>query len=147
MAARDHVQEESDRQLVLLAIAELALSRPGFNPALELIAISLGSREMFEQFKLTSSDRIRASHGPFGFSPTGPIQFHPDELDYVNAKLFGREDDNSFLACFLNACLRADGSNYPILRPALLDIMKKYPADPERLAAERRYREGTDGAS
>lgn len=58
--------EEGNRQLVLLAIAELALSRPGFDHALGLIADQLGGREMFDGFKRTSADRVKASHGPLG---------------------------------------------------------------------------------
>ena len=67
------------------------------------------------------------------------IQCYPDELDYVNAKLHPavREDDSSFLATFLRACLRADAENYELLRPALAEMMKKYPPDPVRLRMER----------
>lgn len=66
------------------------------------------------------------------------IQFHPDELNYVNAKLHplaGR--CGSFLRAFLVACLRADSYNYEIIRPALLKIMQKYPPDPLRIAMEQ----------
>lgn len=66
------------------------------------------------------------------------IQCYPAELDYVSAQLHGREeDDRSFLETFCWACLRADGFNYPLLRPALIAFMEKYPADPERLRIER----------
>lgn len=66
------------------------------------------------------------------------IQFHRDELDYVNAKLSGGpdyipRDPDSFLSTFLMACLRADADNYELLRPVLKAFMKKYPADPRAL--------------
>lgn len=69
------------------------------------------------------------------------IQDCPDELDYVNAQIHplgaSRWDDKSFLGTFCQACLRADAQNYEIIRPALLILMEKYPADPERLRMER----------
>lgn len=73
------------------------------------------------------------------------IQFYPDELDYVNAKLHPTgiraivEDANtgSFLATFLLACSRADAQNYELPRPVLKVMMEKYPAHPFRLAMER----------
>jgi hypothetical protein len=71
------------------------------------------------------------------------IQHYPDELDYVNAQLHPlvrREDDKSFLAHFLRSCLAADSLNYEIIRPALHELMVKYPPDPERWAMERHDR-------
>jgi hypothetical protein len=68
------------------------------------------------------------------------IQGYPDDLDYVNAQLHPqvrREDDKSFVGTFCLACLRADDLNYELLRPVLLMLMQKYPADPERLRMER----------
>jgi hypothetical protein len=71
------------------------------------------------------------------------IQFYPDELDYVNATLSPRgNDDKSFLGTFCDACLRADNENYELLRPVLQQLMQKYPAPAKRLEAERRDREG-----
>ena len=43
--------EEEDRQAVLLAIAELALSRPGWDDMLRRIARKFSGEAMFEQFK------------------------------------------------------------------------------------------------
>lgn len=71
------------------------------------------------------------------------IQFYLDELDYVNAQLHPRvlsKDDKSFLGTFCLACLRADDQNYELLRPTLQILMKKYPADAERLRMERHDR-------
>ena len=65
------VLEEGQRQLVLLALAELALSRPGFDWTLGEIADLFFGREMFEGFKRSNADRVKASHGPFGFAPAG----------------------------------------------------------------------------
>lgn len=66
------------------------------------------------------------------------IQFYQDELDYVYAQLDGREEgDGSFVGTFCQACLCADAFNYPLLRPVLSALMKKYPADPERLRVVR----------
>jgi hypothetical protein len=66
------------------------------------------------------------------------IQNYLDEFDYVNATLQQKgHEDKSFLGTFCKACLRADEGNYEILRPALMILMMKYPANPERLRMER----------
>ncbi len=46
--------DEGERQMILLAISELALSRPGWNWALGELADKLYGRDMFEEFKVTS---------------------------------------------------------------------------------------------
>jgi len=70
------------------------------------------------------------------------IQSYPDDLDYVNATLHGRgDDDKSFLGTFCLACLRADSENYELLRALLAVLMMKYPARVRRLAIEREDRE------
>ena len=51
--------EEGERQMILLAIAELALTRPGWDWCLGELAEKLSGREMFEGFKVTSSDRVK----------------------------------------------------------------------------------------
>jgi hypothetical protein len=65
--------DEEDRQAVLLALAELALSRPGWDAMLSEIAKKLNPHQksffdsgltMFENFKLTSADRVKAERGP-----------------------------------------------------------------------------------
>jgi hypothetical protein len=60
----DRIQDEGHRQLVLLALAELALSRPGFDYAVREIAKRLQGEEMFDAFKRTSADRVKESHKP-----------------------------------------------------------------------------------
>lgn len=53
---------------------------------------------------------------------------YSDDLDYVNKKLEeAHEGSQSFLVAFLNACIRADGENYELLRPVLHHFMRKYP--------------------
>ncbi len=51
--------DESDRQAILLAIAELSLSRPGWKFMLKRIAQKLDGAQMFEGFRETSGDRIK----------------------------------------------------------------------------------------
>lgn len=63
--------DEGNRQLILLAVAELALSRPGFDDTLGRLSELFYGREMFEGFKRSNADRVKASHGPFGFAPEG----------------------------------------------------------------------------
>jgi hypothetical protein len=58
--------EEEDRQMLLLAIAELSLSRPGWAPYLRLIADKLCGPEMFERFRVLNADRVKAERGPIG---------------------------------------------------------------------------------
>jgi len=51
--------DESDRQAVLLALAELSLTRPGWYNYLATVAGKLRGREMFENFRKTSADSPR----------------------------------------------------------------------------------------
>lgn len=55
--------DEGERQMLLLAIAELALSRPGFNDTLGEIADKLHGRQQFEEFKRVNGDRVKAERG------------------------------------------------------------------------------------
>jgi len=43
--------EESDRQMILLALAILALQRPGWLYATGLVAEKFSGKEMFDQFR------------------------------------------------------------------------------------------------
>lgn len=57
--------EEMDRQAILLALAKLSLTRPGWHPAcLSRIAELLGGRVLYEEFR---------SQGPDGPAPAPPI--------------------------------------------------------------------------
>jgi hypothetical protein len=58
------VFEEGERQMILLALAELALSRPGWDYALGGIAEQFEGREMFEDFKRINADRVKTTHKP-----------------------------------------------------------------------------------
>jgi hypothetical protein len=60
--------EDSERQVILLGLAELALSRPGWTERLEDIAERFDGLELFDQFKRANSDRVRESHAPPGES-------------------------------------------------------------------------------
>jgi len=56
--------EEGDRQAIILALAKLSHTRPGWHPAcLSRIAGQLGGAGMYEEFR---------SHGPDPIAPMGP---------------------------------------------------------------------------
>ena len=56
--------EEGDRQAIILALAKLSHTRPGWHPAcLSRIAGQLGGSEMYEEFR---------SHGPDPMATLGP---------------------------------------------------------------------------
>lgn len=121
---RDPVDFESQRQMIVLALAELALSRPGFEASIREIArhYDVEGLPMFEGFKGSSADRVRAERGPFG--PMIAQQDDPELLEWlINASAHA----GGFLSTLADAALRADGQNYPILRPAILDLRAKYP--------------------
>ena len=59
--------EEADRQAVLLALAILALTRPGWQHYLGTIADELQGRDLFDTFRglnADETDRILARAGP-----------------------------------------------------------------------------------
>ncbi len=46
------IQDEGDRQMILLALAELSLRRPGWEPAaIRPVAQKLGGEQMFDEFR------------------------------------------------------------------------------------------------
>jgi hypothetical protein len=55
---RENALAEEQRQLVLLAIAKLSLSRPGFDYALREIAQKLHGVTMYESFKAMGPDEL-----------------------------------------------------------------------------------------
>lgn len=61
--------DAGERHLVTLALAEIALSRPGFEDYARKIAQLLSNGQVFDEFKRMNADRVKASHGPFGFDP------------------------------------------------------------------------------
>lgn len=57
---------EGQRQIIVLALAELALSRPGWEPeAIKPIVryYDTDGLPLFEAFKKTSADRVKETHG------------------------------------------------------------------------------------
>lgn len=56
--AADKFEEESDRQAMLLALAELALSRPGWDDMLRRIAARLAGEDLYDEFKRLNADRV-----------------------------------------------------------------------------------------
>lgn len=63
---RDRIDFEAQRQMIVLALAELALSRPGWDESIREIARHYDGEGLptFEAFKRTSADRVRAERGP-----------------------------------------------------------------------------------
>jgi hypothetical protein len=51
---------EEQRQALILALAELALSRPGWDMMLSEIAVALHGRHEFAEFKRLNADRVSA---------------------------------------------------------------------------------------
>jgi hypothetical protein len=59
--------DESDRQLVMLALAILSLDRPGWHWTLGRLAEIYSGREMFEEFRRLNADRwAKARVAPLG---------------------------------------------------------------------------------
>ena len=110
--------------MVLLAIAELALSRPGFDWTLGEIAECLQGREMFEEFKRLNADRVKAERIPILARPMIAQNDDPMLLEWLSN---ASEKAGGFLCSMAQAALRADWENYPTMRPMLLEMRKKYP--------------------
>lgn len=58
--------DEADRQLAMLALATLALERPGFNDALGRLADKMAGYATFRELKRLNKDRARV------LAPTWP---------------------------------------------------------------------------
>lgn len=74
-ASINQLEEEGDRQLVLLALANLALLRPGFDHALRTLAGRFGmdGDGLFEQFKEWNRGQVGGFiHPPAGKARTLP---------------------------------------------------------------------------
>lgn len=56
---RDSLPEEGDRQMIILAMAELSFRRPGWTDTARRIAATLHGGEMFHRFRETSADQIQ----------------------------------------------------------------------------------------
>jgi hypothetical protein len=117
--------EEGDRQMILLAIAELALSRPGWDWTLGRLAALLSGREMFEGFKRLNADRVKAERMPLGFAPLIAQNDDPELLEWLAA---ADRDGGGFVHNLAHAGLVADAENYPLIRRLLIEMRAKYPA-------------------
>lgn len=120
--------DEGERQMVLLALAELALSRPGWDHALSLIAerIDNPGAEMYSELKRLNADRVRAERGPMR-----PLLAEQDDED-IQRWIYAVANDapqpaGDFLKKVVAAALHADPDNYPLLRPAIIVLKRKFP--------------------
>jgi hypothetical protein len=50
---------DGERQVILLALAELALSRPGWNPMLLELGVRFAGGIDFEEFKRLNAERVK----------------------------------------------------------------------------------------
>ena len=50
--------DESDRQMTILALAHLALERPGWDDALSRVADKMGGKPLFEEFKTLATAQL-----------------------------------------------------------------------------------------
>lgn len=118
---------EEERQLFLLALAELALSRPGFDHALKIIAAPVDpGLKVYSEFKGMNADRVHAQR-----MPLVSMGAQQDEEE-IQRWLFGVANNEpnqagDFLKTFVAAALRADAGNYPILRPAVMALKQRFP--------------------
>jgi hypothetical protein len=122
--------EEGERQMLVLALAELALSRPGWNDCLQRIAQRVDNEgaPMYSELKRLNADRVRVERGPL--LPQRIIL--EQDTEEVRRWIHGINQSEpvhagGFLYEFARFVCRADCDNYPILRPAILALMAKYP--------------------
>jgi hypothetical protein len=122
--------EEEQRQAILLALAELALERPGWDYMLGELAQVFNTtgnfpdaRVVFDDFKRIHADRVRAYRDPL-VPPLVVANRDPDLFTWLSNASAHAGD---FLKNIAEAGLRADPQNYPILRPTLLALKAKYP--------------------
>lgn len=120
--------DEEERQVVILALAELALSRPGWDHMLRHIVerIDAPGLAMFEQLKSSNADRVQAERGPMP-----PLVAQQDEEE-IQRWIYGVENGapmpaGDFLRTIVAAALRADYENYPLMRPLIIALKQKFP--------------------
>jgi hypothetical protein len=122
--------DEAERQMVVLAFAELALFRPGWNDALLDVAqrIDRPGAPMFARMKTANADRVRAERSPL---VNRPITLHQDDEDirrWIHGINQGEpEPPGSFLYDFAATVCKADYETYPLLRPAIIALKAKFP--------------------
>lgn len=114
--------DEGQRQMIVLALAELALSRPGWDWTLGETAKRFDGEAMFAEFKRLNADRVKAERAPLGF----PLIAQTDDplmLEWLgNAKARA----GAFVRSVAEAGLHADYDNYPLIRPFLMEMRLKY---------------------
>jgi hypothetical protein len=123
--------DEAERQMVVLAFAELSLSRPGWNDSLLEIAqrIDRPGAPMFARMKTSNADRVRAERSPL--VGRGPVNLHEDDED-IRRWIHGINQGDpvpagSFLHNFAAVVCQADFENYPLLRPSIIALKAKFP--------------------
>jgi hypothetical protein len=121
--------DEGERQMAVLAFAELALSRPGWDHMLKDIAqrIDNPGAPMYESMKKTSADRVA-----FERWPLVPIRTLHHDDEEVRRWIHGinqgePEPPGDFLFDFAKTVCRADHESYPLLRPAILALKTIFP--------------------
>jgi len=133
--------DEGQRQMMLLAIAELALSRPGWDWTLGKLAQQLQGAEMFTEFKRVNADRVKSER-----MPLGPCVAQNDDRELLEWLSKAKEEGGDFVRNIAEAALRADWENYPLLRPLLMVMRTKYPAYEPSDAVKQEIRERREPA-
>jgi len=123
--------DEGQRQMILLALAELSISRPGWDMALRNIARQIDNPtpegpQMFCEFKHLNADRVLSERAPL----TPLVAQQDDEETYrwlLGVNNGQPSQPGGFLKAIAEAALRADPHNYPMLRPTIAKLKQKYP--------------------
>jgi hypothetical protein len=121
---------EGERQMLVLALAELALSRPGWDDALRRIVVRIDNpgMPMYESLKASNADRVKEDRGPLIPARMILEQDNEDVRRWVHGINQGEPAPaGDFLYQFALVICRADCDHYPILRPSLLALMQKNP--------------------
>lgn len=120
--------EECDRQLLILALAETALLRPGFDDALRRISQRVDNRidSMYDAFKHFNNCRVTPDMAKI------PFCFLRDDEEELRRWIHGINQHEptrpgDFLLAFAKAVCMADAGNYPILRSAVMELQAKFP--------------------
>jgi hypothetical protein len=112
----------AQKGIVILALADLALTRPAYDAAICEIVDIYNARAEWLQLKEINADRVGVRIEPGYMDAANDVALHEW---LVNAS-HSREISHSFVATIAEAALRADGANYKLIRPALLRIQAKY---------------------
>jgi hypothetical protein len=111
------------KAIVIVALSDLALSRPGWDAAIGEIVDVYNARTEWLELKKINADRVGVRIEP-GYLDAS---LDPDLLPWLVNASQTRETSHSFVATIAEAAVRADGSNYKLLRPVLLRLQEKYP--------------------